>query len=228
MRSSAKNGLGKGRTKQPMTQISLNSSSFVGRQCGYGPQSSWDACVDAVNAYYQPEDTFSARFEAMLREVKQLGFDALDIWTAGQMNWRWTTQKQMADARALLSKHNLAVTSLGDNFGATREEFAAACKLAVGVNTRLLSGGCPVLKQERAFVIDTLHEYDLYLGLENHPEKSAQETLDQIRDDGGGRLGTTIDTGWYATQAGDVVRAIKELRGHIFSGPLEGCAGGAV
>ena len=90
-----------------MTQISLNSSSFVGKQCGYGPQSDWDACVDAVNAYYRPEDTFAERFEKMLLEVKQLGFDALDIWTAGQMNWRWTTEKQMATAQALLVEHNL-------------------------------------------------------------------------------------------------------------------------
>ena len=87
-----------------MTQISLNSSSFVGRQCGYGPQSNWDACVEAVNAYYRPENTFAERFEKMLLEVKHMGFDALDIWTAGQMNWRWTTEKQMAQARTLLRR----------------------------------------------------------------------------------------------------------------------------
>ncbi len=199
-----------------MTTISLNSSSFVGRQSKYGPDADWDAAVDAVNAYYSPEATFTERFEKMLLDVKQLGFDALDIWTAGQMNWAWTTENQMARARALLEKHNLTVTSLGAEFGATRQEFVAACKLAVGVNTKLLSGTCPLLLTDRAFVIETLKQYDLYLGWENHPEKSAQETLDIVGDGGDGRIGTTIDTGWYATQAGDVVHAIKQLRGRIF------------
>jgi sugar phosphate isomerase/epimerase len=199
-----------------MTQISLNSSSFVGRQCGYGPQSTWDACVDAVNAYYRPEDTFAARFEKMLLEVKQMGFDALDIWTAGQMNWAWTTEMQMAWARELLARHNLTVTSLGAAFGSTREEFVSACKLAAGVNTKLLSGTLPLLEKDRAFVVDSLHKYDLYLGWENHPEKSAQEVLDIVGDSAGGRIGTTIDTGWYGTQSGNVVREIKALRGHIF------------
>jgi sugar phosphate isomerase/epimerase len=172
--------------------------------------------VQAVNAYYSPAATFSERFDRHLAEVKRLGFDALDIWTAGQLNWRWATPEQIATARALLDKHNLTVTSLGNDFGDTREEFVAACKLAVGVNTKLLSGACPVLRTERAFVIEMLHTYDLYLGLENHPEKSAQAMLDQIGDGGGERIGTTVDTGWYATQAGDVVRVIEQLQGHIF------------
>ena len=50
----------------------------------------------------------------------------------------------------------------------------------------------------------------------NHPEKSAQEMLDKIGDDANGRIGTTVDTGWYATQAPDVVRAIRELDRRIF------------
>lgn len=198
-----------------MTRISVNGSSFVAMQCGHGPDAAWDACVNAVNEYYRPAETFAERFEKHLRDVKALGYDALDIWTAGQLNWRWATEEQIATARALLDKHNLVVTSLGNDFGDTRDEFVAACKLAVGVNTKLLSGGCPVFKRERAFVIEMLEKYDLYLGLENHPEKSAQAMLDQIGDGGKRRVGTTVDTGWYATQAGDVVRVIEQLRGHI-------------
>lgn len=210
-----------------MTKISLNSSSFVGKQCGYGPSSEWDTCVDAVNAYYGPPETFASRFEHMLVEVKRLGYDAVDIWTAGQLSWRWATREQIATARALLDKHKLAVTSLGDNFGKTRDDFVAACELAVGVNTNLLSGGCPVLRKERAFVIEMLEKYNLRLGLENHPERSAQEILDQIGDGGNGRIGTTIDTGWYATQAPDVIEAIKGLKGHIYHVHLKDVLAGA-
>lgn len=198
-----------------MTQISCNGSSFVAKQCGYSPTSDWDVCVDAVNDYYRPADTFAARFEQHLLDIRALGYNALDIWTAGQLNWRWATEAQIATARQLLDKHGFTVTSLGNDFGDTRDEFVAACKLAVGVNTKLLSGGCPVLRQERAFVIEMLEKYDLRLGVENHPEKSAQEMLDQIGDGAHGRIGTTVDTGWYATQAPDVVQTIQELGSHI-------------
>ncbi len=198
-----------------MNRISLNTSSFVAKQTGYSPANDWDACVAAVNAYYRPEETFAARFEQMLRDVETLGYDTLDLWTAGQLNWRWATEQQIAIARALLDKYQLTVASLGADFGETREEFIAACKLAVGVNTKLLSGGCGVLRKDYDFVADTLDKYDLYLGLENHPEKSAQEMLDQLRNGAGGRIGTTVDTGWYATMAGDVIRAIEQLNGHI-------------
>jgi sugar phosphate isomerase/epimerase len=79
-----------------------------------------------------------------------------------------------------------------------------------------LSGGCPVLQTERNFVVDPLNRHNLYLGLENHPEKSAQELMDKIGDGEGGRIGATVDTGWFATQAHDVVGPIKQLRGRIF------------
>lgn len=200
-----------------MNRISVNGSSFVGKPSGYHPDNRWEACVRAVNDWYRPPETFAVRFEQMLRDVRTMGFDALDIWTAGQLNWRWATQQQIALARDLLTKHRITVTSLGDNFGKTRDEFMAACKMAAGVNTRLLSGTCPVLRTERAFVVDKLDEYDLYLGLENHPEKSAQEMFDQIGDGAHGRIGTTVDTGWYASQAHEVVGMIEQLGKHILN-----------
>lgn len=210
-----------------MNRISVNGSSFVGQPFGYHPDNEWDTCVRAVNDYFRPVETFAARFEQMLLDVKRLGFDAFDIWTAGQLSWRWATPAQIATARDLLAKHSLTVTSLGDSFGETRDEFVAACELAVGVNTKLLSGGCPVLQTERTFVIDTLERYDLYLGLENHPQRSAREMLDAIGDDAGGRIGTTVDTGWYGTQAGDVVRVMEQLDGRIVHVHLKDVLGGA-
>jgi L-ribulose-5-phosphate 3-epimerase len=208
-----------------MSRISLNGSSFVGKQAGY--KADWDASVDAVNAYYSPEATFGQRFEQMLLDTRALGFDALDIWTAGQLSWRWASPSQISTARQLLDKHKITITSLGDGFGETRDEFLAACKLAVGVNTKLLSGGCPIFKTDRQYVIDMLNEYDLYLGLENHPEHSAQEMLDQIGDGANGRVGTTIDTGWYATQAPDVVEAVKALARQVFQIHLKDVLAGA-
>ena len=65
-------------------------------------------------------------------------------------------------------------------------------------------------------MIEMLDKYDLRLGLEKHPERSAEAMLDQIGEGGHGRIGTTVDTGWYATQAPDVVKTIEALGAHIF------------
>jgi sugar phosphate isomerase/epimerase len=195
--------------------ISFNCSNLVGRQRGYNSQNDWDMCVQAVNEYYSPLETFAARFEGMIRDVRALGFGALDIWTAGQLNWRWATKEHLAIARELLDRNNMGVISLGADFGETRSEFLAACKLAVGVGTRLLSGGCDLFHSDRSFVQSTLRDHGLQLSLENHPERNAREMLDEIGDADPEWIGTTVDTGWYATWGYDVARAIQELEGRI-------------
>ncbi len=116
----------------------------------------------------------------------------------------------------MLKRHNLAVTSLGGAFGATREAFRSACSLAVGVGTSLLSGTVPLLANDRTFVTETLAQFDLRLAIENHPEKSVDAMLEQIGDGGDGRLGTAVDTGWYATQGVDPVTAIETLGEHVY------------
>ena len=198
-----------------MNRISYNCSNLVGAQCGYSAQSEWDACVEAVNEYYRPLATFAARFEKMILDIRALGFDALDIWLPGQLNFRWAMPEHLKLARALLDKHRMAVTSIGGDFGETKEEFIASCKLAVAVGTDLLSGTTPVVYSDRAFTVRALREYNLRLAIENHPERSSREMLDRVGDGAEGRIGTTVDTGWYATQHYDVVRAIEELDRHI-------------
>ncbi|MBI3243150.1 MAG: sugar phosphate isomerase/epimerase [Chloroflexi bacterium] len=200
-----------------MNKISLNCSSFVAKQNGYPrPHDSWETCVRAVNEFYRPLETFAKRFEQLILDVKALGFDALDVWTPGQLSWRWASEEHIVIARRLLEQHYMAATSIGGEFGATREDFVAACKLASGVKTQLLSGTTTLLFSERAFVIATLKEYDLRLAFENHPEKTPQEMLDKIGGGGEGRIGTAVDTGWYATQGYDAVKAIEALSNHIF------------
>ncbi|MGB8645230.1 MAG: sugar phosphate isomerase/epimerase [Anaerolineae bacterium] len=192
-------------------RISFNCSNLVATQTGHRPANRWEQCVEDVSAFYAPAVTFPERFGRMVADIKALGFDALDIWTPGQLNWRWTTSEHIAAANRILDQNQMAVTSLGGDFGETREEFLAACELANGLGVDLLSGGCPLFFTDRAFVVDALQQYDLRLSIENHPETTAQETLDEIGTDHPGRIGTTVDTGWYATRGFDVVRAITEL-----------------
>ncbi len=195
--------------------ISFNCSNLVGMQTNHDPYADWEQCVAAVNAYYSPLSTFPERFGWMVSDIKYIGFDALDIWTPGQLNWRWVTPEHIAAAREILEQNQMAVTSLGGDFGETREEFLAACRMATALGVDLLSGGCPLFFTDRAFVVDTLERRNLRFSYENHPETTAQETLKEIGDDHPERIGTTIDTGWYATRGFDVVRAVEELNGRI-------------
>lgn len=199
-----------------MNRIALHCSSFVGKQCGYHPPRSWGECVEALSAYYRPLETFAARFEELLLHVRSLGYDALDIWQPGQLGWRWASLEHIASARDLLNRYGMAVTSYAGEFGETREEFLAACRLAAGIGAPILSGLTALVAGDRAFVARTLEEFDLKLALENHPERTAQEMIDQIGGGNGGeRIGTAVDTGWYATRGYDPVRAITELGSRI-------------
>ncbi len=196
-------------------RISFNCSNLVGAQTGHNPSGTWEQSVDAVSAYYAPLATFRERFGRMVTEIREIGFDALDIWTPGQLNWRWATPEHIAAAREILEQNGMAVTSLGGDFGETREEFLAACRMATALDVDLLSGGCPLFFTDRPFVLDRLEQQNLRFSYENHPETTAQETLKEIGDDHPEWIGTTIDTGWYATRGFDVVRAVEELNGRI-------------
>ncbi len=210
-----------------MNTIAFHCSSFVAQQCGYHPHNQWADCVRASSEYYRPLETFAARFELLILTVRALDYDALDVWQAGQLDWRWATPDHIDLARDLLTKHNLTLTSYAGEFGVTRQEFLDACAVARGIRAAILSGTTRLLFNERAFVIETLHTFDLKLAIENHPETSAQEMLDQIGDGGAGRIGTAVDTGWYATRGYAVPRAIHELGAHILHVHLKDVLAGA-
>lgn len=199
-----------------MDIIALHCSSFVAKQYGYHPDNEWGACVQAGADYYRPIQTFAGRFERLVLHVKDLGFDAMDVWQPGQLNWQWATPQHIAEARNALAKHHMTATSLAGEFGETRDEFVTACRVAKGIGATILSGMCDLLAAERGFVLATLKEYGLKLALENHPETNARQMLDQLGPVKNDCLGTAVDTGWYATRGYDVVRAIQELEGRIF------------
>lgn len=197
------------------SRISFISANFVARQLGYHMTEGWMQGDNATNDYFRPLETFAQRFDGMLAEVAAMGFDAIDIWLA-HLHWRWATPEHIAIARDLLAQHNLTVTSLAGGFGATRDEFAAACKLAVAMGTDILGGSSPFAATERATAVAILKETGVKLALENHPaEKTAGDMLAKIGDGGDGAIGTAVDTGWWGTHGYDAARAIRELAPHV-------------
>jgi L-ribulose-5-phosphate 3-epimerase len=199
-----------------MNPISFITANYVGRELGFHVTEGWMQGDRATNAYFQPLETFGERFDTLIGGVRSLGFESIDLWTA-HLNWAWATPEHLAAAREVLAKHGMAVTSLAGGFGATRDEFAACCRVAVAMGTGVLGGSCQLLHSDRAAVVGLLKEHGLRLAIENHPaEKTPAAILAQIGDGGDGTIGTAVDTGWWGTQGYDAARAIEELGDHVF------------
>lgn len=199
-----------------MNAISFVTANYVARQVGYQMTEGWGQGDKATNDYFRPLETFAGRFEQILVDIKALGFDTVDIWTA-HLHWSWARPDHYAAAHDLLAKHGLRVSSLAGGFGATPDEFDASCRAAVALGTTILGGMTPMLADDREYVIDTLYKYKLKLAIENHPEKTPHEVLDKIGDGGDGTIGTAVDTGWYGTQGYDAAKAIEELGTYVFA-----------
>lgn len=198
-----------------MNTISFISANYVARQVGYRMTQGWGQGEQATNDHFRPVETFAQRFHELLSDIRAMGFEAVDIWTA-HLHWAWATDAHLAAARDLLAQHRLAVPSLAGYFGSTRGEFEAACRLAAALGAKILAGMTPLASSDRAFVVATLKKYGLKLAIENHPEKTPEEMLAKIGDGGDGTIGTTVDTGWYGTQGYDAAKAIERLGQHIF------------
>ncbi len=198
-----------------MIAISLHASSFVASQCGYSPDNRWEDCVAALEGHFAPLETFHPRFTALVEEVKRLGFERMDVWQPAELNWTWAAPGHIQAAREVLHQQGVHPTSLAGEFGETREQFLAACRVASGIGAPLLSGTTALLAADRAFVTATLEQFGLRLAIENEVEQTPAEILAQIGDGGNGRIGAAVDTGWWASHDYDPAQAIRELRGHI-------------
>ena len=197
-----------------MNTISFMSANYVARQLGYRMTAGWGEGERAASEYFRPLESFARRFEEIVHDVKRLCFTAMDVWTA-HLAPAWATPEHIAIARDLLRQQGLTVPSVAGWFGSTEEEFEATCRVAAGLGAPVLAGSTSMLEKDREFVLECLERHDLRLGIENHPEKTPGELLTKVGDGGGGRIGVTIDTGWFATQGYDAAQAVNELAEHL-------------
>jgi L-ribulose-5-phosphate 3-epimerase len=197
-----------------MNPISFMSANFLAKESAYHLTGGWMEGDRATNVRFAPLETFAERFAALLSDVRGMGFQALDLWTA-HLNSAWATPEHIAIARRLLTQHHIQVVSLAGAFGETRHEFIAACRLAAALEVPLLGGGTPLLFSDQKFVAGALREHSLKLGYENHPERNGREVLAKIGDEGADCIGATVDTGCFATEGYDAAVAIQEMAGRI-------------
>jgi L-ribulose-5-phosphate 3-epimerase len=190
--------------------ISFMSANYVAEHVGYNMTEGWSQGERATSTFFEPLETYAARLDALLRRVRALGFDAMDMWIA-HLHPGWATDDHISTAARLLSEHGMSVPSIAGSFGSTPQEFDAACRVAKGIGAPIMGGMTDLLASDRNSVVRSLESHDLILAVENHPEKTPEEMMDKIGGGDGGRIGTTIDTGWYATHGYDAAVAVEKL-----------------
>jgi sugar phosphate isomerase/epimerase len=193
-----------------MNTISFMTANYCARAVGWNMTEGWMQGQNATDAHFKPLDTYARRFEEYLTDIKAMGFDALDLWLP-LLNPVWATEDHVRLAVDLLHTHGLTVVSLAGGFGNTREEFERVCQIAAAVGAPVLGGGTGLASSDRAFMVDTLKQYGLKWGFENHPEKTPAEILEKIGGDEGGVVGVCVDTGWFGTQGYDAPKGLEEL-----------------
>ena len=197
-----------------MNTISFMSANYVARQLGYHMTEGWGQGDRATQDYFRPLRTFEKRFDALLQEIRGLGFTAMDLWLA-HLHPDWATDDHIEIAQELLAEHDMEVVSLAGGFGDDPDAFERSCELANAMGAPVLGGGTRLLQTDHGLLVALLDKYDLVLGVENHPEKTPVDLLARMGDSGGGRVGAAVDTGWFGTQGYPAERALEELAGRL-------------
>ena len=183
------------------------TANYVARETGYAMHG-WGHGDTATHDAFRPIETYRERLDALLGQIRALGFDTVDLWGA-HLGADWATDQHVAIAREVLAAHGLDVATYATWIGPSNVD--RACDLAVALGTRLIGAG---ISGDPAVLAPTLRERGVTVAVENHPERTPAEMLETLGR-GEGVLATTVDTGWWATQGYDPVRAIEELRDHV-------------
>ncbi len=197
-----------------MNTISFMTANYVARELGYH-MTEWGAGDRATQQHYKPIATYHERLNEVFAEIEAMGFDAIDLWLP-LLHPEWATAEHVSIAQNLLHEHKLKVVSLAGWFGSTPDQFERSCQLAQTFGAAVLGGNTSVLEKDRAFVANTLRQYAVKLGVENHPEKTPDVLLRKMGLGDADVIGAAVDTGWFGTQAYDAARAIGELRERLF------------
>ena len=145
-----------------------------------------------------------------------MGFNTFDLWVA-ILNPAWATDEHMMVVKELVSRYQMQIATLAGWFGSSQSEFESTCKMASRLKISILGGNTGLLLTDRTAVIELLEQYDLKLGIENHPEKTPEELLAKIGNGAGGRIGAAVDTGWFGTHDYDASLALERLKEHLLA-----------
>ena len=195
---------------------SFVTANLVARPLGYRMDQGWGQGDQASNDWFAPLATFEERFDAMLGEIKALGFTSIDLWCA-HLHWRWATLQHVEIARTLLGKHGLTVRSYPAWVPGGAADLHGACRLCASLGIPYFVGHSEYFATDRAAAVAILRQHGVGYAIENHPEKSSAEILARLGQGDEDVVGVGFDTGWCATQGWDALAALKELGPRMFA-----------
>ena len=194
-------------------QWAFMTANYVGRALGYANNTDWMANHRAtVEVFHGPQ--FGERFAEMIDDIKGAGFDAIELWVAHLEPLR-ATPEMIETANQILRDRGVKLISYTAGFGqpgVSREDATRIFETGKAL-------GAPVFAQgfhpaNGPLVAELGERYGIRMGLENYPQKTAQEVIDIVAPFAPW-VGSAIDTGWFATQGFDAVRAVHELREYL-------------
>ncbi|NOZ27628.1 MAG: sugar phosphate isomerase/epimerase [Chloroflexi bacterium] len=191
-------------------QISFVSASYVCDAISYpSVEFNWGEAERATTEHATPQV-----FAELLDRLEPARLNAVEVWKAHAGPWTWKLV-DFVTLRQIIERRGLSVVSFASGLGDARENldrtevtFQAA---------RVL--GAPVIadwidRDMAGKIYPLCQKYGIKVGVENHPERTAQELLETIQGYENW-IGVTMDTGNMAAAGGDPVKAIYELQGHI-------------
>lgn len=197
-------------------QWGFMTANYVAYEIGYDATSvlrDWDACHEATaRAFHGPE--FAEKFEKMAATIKGCGFGAIELWVA-HVDPQLVTRENLQKALEILHHYGLDVIGYTAGFGrpgVSREDAVRIFETARTLGAPLLAQGFHPDNGE--LVQELASQYGIYMALENHPEKTPSEVIAKVSRFSPW-VGAAMDTGWFATQGYDPVRAVHELREHL-------------
>lgn len=195
---------------------SVVTACFVARQLDYRMDRGWAQGETATMSWFAPLATYAERLDALLREIKALGFGAIDLWAA-HLHWRWATLEHIAAARQLLARHGLVVRSYAAWVGGDPAELRAACRLCAAMDIPIIAGHSEMFATDRAAAVAVLREHGIAYAIENHPDRSAAQLAARLGTGDEDVVGLALDTGWCGTQGWDPLDVFRELGNRVMA-----------
>ncbi|MBS4179005.1 sugar phosphate isomerase/epimerase family protein [Lederbergia citrea] len=198
----------------------MMTANYVAEELDYSISQGWTKGGDWGNCHtvtveaYQGK-SFKEKFERLIDRTKQMGFDNIELWSA-HLDPSVANLNMIDEARAILEKHAVNIISYyAVGFDRTdyteddiRRNFIIAKELGVPMITQT------IINQNAPIIRSLAEEYEMKIGWENHPEKSANEIISHIKPYYP-QISSTLDTGWLGTYHCNASQVIRELKDHL-------------
>ncbi|WP_067621020.1 sugar phosphate isomerase/epimerase family protein [Alicyclobacillus acidiphilus] len=189
------------------------TANYVAREVGYQANTvshDWGICHTAtVDAFHGAR--FEDKFEALISDIRDIGFDAIELWVAHLDPFR-ATPSMIGQAVSIVERYGVEIIGYTAGFGTpgvSREDALRVFETAQAIGAKVLAQGFHPANGE--LVQELCTRYNIRVGLENHPEKEPQEVIEKVKPFYPW-IGSANDTGWFATHGYDAARATRELR----------------